>query len=152
MATRFRKSINIMPGVKLNLNKKSVGLTLGGKGAHYTINSKGRKTATVGIPGTGISYTSTSSGGKKKESSEGVSIIKEINFDTLTPDQYKAAAKRGKKKLLLVTIFLGLFGGHYFLMHRYGMALLYLFTGGLFGIGWIVDIVRIACTSTNKPD
>lgn len=63
MGLRFRKSIKVAPGVKLNLNKKSVGITAGVKGAHYTINSKGKKTASVGIPGTGISYTSSSGGG-----------------------------------------------------------------------------------------
>lgn len=62
MGLRFRKSVKIAPGVKLNLNKKSVGVTIGKKGAHYTVNSKGKKTASVGIPGTGLSY-STSSGG-----------------------------------------------------------------------------------------
>lgn len=66
MGVRFRKSLKIAPGVKLNLNKKSVGLTFGGKGAHYTVNSKGRKTSTVGIPKTGIYYTKTSGGRKKK--------------------------------------------------------------------------------------
>lgn len=65
MGLRFRKSFKAAPGVKINLNKKSVGGTLGTKGAHYTVNSKGKRTATVGIPGTGLSYT-TSSGGKRK--------------------------------------------------------------------------------------
>ncbi|WNX87556.1 DUF4236 domain-containing protein [Emergencia timonensis] len=60
MATRFRKSIKIAPGVKLNINKKSIGITAGVKGAHVSVNSKGRKTTTVGIPGTGLSYTETS--------------------------------------------------------------------------------------------
>ena len=62
MGLRFRKSVKIAPGVKLNFNKKSVGVTVGRKGAHYTVNSSGKKTASVGIPGTGLSY-STSSGG-----------------------------------------------------------------------------------------
>ena len=65
MGFRFRKSIKVAPGVRLNLNKKSAGVTFGGKGIHYTINSKGKRTTTVGIPGTGISY-STTSGGKKE--------------------------------------------------------------------------------------
>jgi hypothetical protein len=56
MGLRFRKSIKIAPGVKVNLNKKSVGVTIGGKGMHYTVNSKGRRTTTVGLPGTGLSY------------------------------------------------------------------------------------------------
>lgn len=54
MGIRFRKSIRIAPGVKLNLNKKSVGLTVGTKGASVTLNSKGRMTASIGVPGTGL--------------------------------------------------------------------------------------------------
>lgn len=60
MGLRFRKSIKIAPGVKVNLNKKSVGVTLGTKGIHYTINSNGKQTKSVGIPGTGLSYTTSS--------------------------------------------------------------------------------------------
>lgn len=79
MGFRFHKSIKIAPGLKLNLNKKSVSVTAGTKGAHYTISSSGKKTASVGIPGTGLSYT-TSSGGKngrskKKKSSSGSSFL-----------------------------------------------------------------------------
>ncbi len=60
MAIRFRKSIKIAKGVRLNLNKRSVGLSIGGRGARYTINSKGRRTSTIGIPGTGLSFSQTS--------------------------------------------------------------------------------------------
>lgn len=60
MGFRFRKSFKIAPGVKFNINKKSVGLTFGKRGAHFTINSKGKRTTSVGIPGTGLSYTHTS--------------------------------------------------------------------------------------------
>lgn len=63
MGFRFRKSFKIAPGVKLNLNKKSAGLTFGGKGAHFTMNTKGKNTTSVGVPGTGLYYTSTSGGG-----------------------------------------------------------------------------------------
>ena len=60
MGLRFRKSIKIGSGAKLNINKKSVGMSVGGKGARYTVNSSGRRTKSVGIPGTGLSYVSTS--------------------------------------------------------------------------------------------
>lgn len=63
MGLRFRKSFKIAPGVKLNLNKKSAGITFGGKGAHFTMNTKGKNTTSVGVPGTGLYYTSTSGGG-----------------------------------------------------------------------------------------
>jgi hypothetical protein len=56
MGFRFRKSIKIAPGIKFNINKKSVGMTFGTRGAHYTVNSKDTRTKSVGIPGTGLSY------------------------------------------------------------------------------------------------
>lgn len=65
MGLRFRKSFKIAPGVKVNLNKKSAGVTIGTKGAHYTVNTSGKRTASVGIPGTGLSYSTSSGGGKK---------------------------------------------------------------------------------------
>ncbi|MGD0452135.1 MAG: DUF4236 domain-containing protein [Solirubrobacteraceae bacterium] len=58
---RARRSIKLGSGVKLNLNKRSVGVTVGGRGAHYSVNSRGQRTKTVGLPGTGVSYTSRSS-------------------------------------------------------------------------------------------
>ncbi|HBG1184122.1 TPA: DUF4236 domain-containing protein, partial [Clostridioides difficile] len=60
MGFNFRKSINLGGGLKLNLGKKSVGISAGVKGARVSVNSKGRKSATLSIPGTGISYTKTS--------------------------------------------------------------------------------------------
>lgn len=67
MGLRFKKSIKIGNGAKLNIGKKSVGMSVGGKGARYTVNSSGRRTKSVGIPGTGLSYVSTS-GGRKSSS------------------------------------------------------------------------------------
>lgn len=40
-------------------------------------------------------------------------------------------------------LFLGYFGAHNFYAGKIGMGFLYLFTAGLLGIGWIVDIIRI---------
>ena len=71
MGFKFRKSFKIAPGVKLNLNKKSAGITFGGKGAHFTMNTKGKNTTSVGVPGTGLYYTSTSGGGSTGSSSSG---------------------------------------------------------------------------------
>ncbi|MCR1392176.1 DUF4236 domain-containing protein [Clostridioides difficile] len=65
MGFNFRKSINLGGGVKLNLGKKSVGISAGVKGARVSANSKGRKSATLSIPGTGISYTKTSTKKRK---------------------------------------------------------------------------------------
>lgn len=59
MGFRFRKSIKLMPGVRVNLGKKGASLSLGGRGATVNVSSKGTRT-TVGIPGTGLSHTSYS--------------------------------------------------------------------------------------------
>lgn len=68
MGMRFRKSFKIAPGVKLNLSKRGIGVSAGVKGARVSLNSKGRVTKSVGIPGTGISYVSSSKlGASKKE-------------------------------------------------------------------------------------
>lgn len=45
-------------------------------------------------------------------------------------------------------LFLGFLGAHKFYEGKTGMGILYLFTAGLFCIGWIVDIIAILC----KPD
>ncbi len=43
----------------MNFNKKSLGITFGYKGAHYTLNTKGQQISSIGIPGTGLYYTET---------------------------------------------------------------------------------------------
>jgi hypothetical protein len=53
---RFRRSIKLFPGVRWNFGKKSTSLSIGPRGAHYTFGTAGSRT-TVGIPGTGLSYT-----------------------------------------------------------------------------------------------
>ena len=57
--------MKLMPGVRLNFNKDSVGMSFGVPGARYTINSKGRRTVSTGIPGTGLYNVETLSSGKR---------------------------------------------------------------------------------------
>ena len=67
MGMRYRKSIKLLPGVRLNLNKKSASISFGTKGLRHTISTTGKSHTTIGIPGTGISYTT--SGGSSRKSS-----------------------------------------------------------------------------------
>lgn len=71
MGLRFRKSISLLPGVKLNIGTKSASISLGKKGMHYTMSTTGRKTVSVGLPGTGLSYVKTIGSGSKAKSSTG---------------------------------------------------------------------------------
>ena len=57
MGFRFRWSKRILPGIRLNLSKSGPSVSLGGRGFWFTVGSKGTRT-TVGIPGTGMSWSS----------------------------------------------------------------------------------------------
>lgn len=58
------------------------------------------------------------------------------NYVTNTSDKKRLPA-------LLLCIFLGFFGAHQFYVGKIGKGLLYLFTGGLFGIGCLIDFFKI---------
>lgn len=59
MGFRFRKSIQIVPGVRLNLSRSGVGYSVGGKGMRITKHANGRVSRTLSVPGTGISHQQT---------------------------------------------------------------------------------------------
>jgi hypothetical protein len=56
MPIRFRKTIKVAPGVRLNLGKSGMSLSVGAKGAKLNFSKKGVR-ETMGVPGTGISST-----------------------------------------------------------------------------------------------
>ena len=98
MGFRFRKSFKIAPGVRVNVGKKSVGISAGVKGARVSVNSKGRVTKTVGIPGTGLSYSKTEKIGGSKTNAASTSASDEP-LDTITrPDLPPAQPQEEKKK------------------------------------------------------
>ena len=56
----------------------------------------------------------------------------------------QAISPKSRWLALAICYFLGVFGGHYFYVGRAGKGLLYLCTGGLFCIGWVIDLISIA--------
>ena len=64
MGLRFRKSITILPGIKLNFGKSGMSVSAGVPGFRKTFHTSGRVTTSVGIPGTGISYVTTENGNR----------------------------------------------------------------------------------------
>jgi len=63
--------------------------------------------------------------------------MNQFGFGIAIPPKSKVAA-------LLLCFFLGVFGGHRFYVGKTGTAILYLCTGGICGIGAIVDFIIIA--------
>ena len=66
MAFRFRKSKQIAPGVRLNVGRKSAGISVGNRFFRKSVNTSGRTTTTVSAPGTGISHSTTSTRGSTR--------------------------------------------------------------------------------------
>jgi Protein of unknown function (DUF4236) len=57
MALRYRKRLALFPGFAVNIGKRGfTSVSVGGRGAHVTYGRRGRR-ATIGLPGTGLSYT-----------------------------------------------------------------------------------------------
>ena len=64
MGLCFRKSISLGKGLKLNLSKSGPSVSFGKSGLRQSIGLNGKTRTTVGIPGTGVYYTKSSSVGK----------------------------------------------------------------------------------------
>ena len=52
---------------------------------------------------------------------------------------------KSRAAALLLCFFLGVFGVHRFYVGKIGTGILYFLTVGCFGIGWLIDMVTIAC-------
>lgn len=50
---------------------------------------------------------------------------------------------KSKIVALILCIFFGYFGAHKFYVGKIGMGIIYLLTIGIFGFGWIIDIILI---------
>lgn len=134
MGMRFRKSKKIAPGVRLNLSAKSASISIGPKGFKKTFSTNGRTTTTVGIPGTGLSYSTS----KKMGSSTARST-------QTVPAATPVRSEKSKAVALLLCVFLGFFGAHRFYVGKVGTGILWIFTVGGMGFGWIADLVLICC-------
>lgn len=60
MGIRFRKSINLGLGFRINMSKTGPGFSWGGKGFRLTRTASGNIRGTAYLPGTGLSYQRSS--------------------------------------------------------------------------------------------
>lgn len=131
MGWRYRRSVKLLPGVKLNLSKNGVSTTLGVRRMHYTIGKKGKRTITCSTPFIkGLYFAQTYNKNTKKYNKQ---ILREQT----------SLYRYNRNTALILCVFLGFFGIHQFYIGRKGKGFIYLFTLGIFGIGWILDIILI---------
>ena len=89
MGFRFRKSIKLLPGLKINLTHKGISsASIGKPGASLNIGKKGTRTS-VGIPGTGLSYSKHQPYSKKTSVSQPTSQ-EHTEYDPQNLEQPKA--------------------------------------------------------------
>jgi hypothetical protein len=56
MPLRFTRRFSLVPGLRVNLRKSGASLSVGHRGAWYTVGPRGGRT-TVDLPGTGLFWT-----------------------------------------------------------------------------------------------
>lgn len=66
MVFKFRRSMKIAPGIRINVTHRGAGVRVGPKGAGYFVNTSGKQTLSGGIPGSGIHVSETISSGRRK--------------------------------------------------------------------------------------
>ncbi len=74
---------------------------------------------------------------------ENSSVNTNVNKNTNTVGGYGYGRAKNKWVALLLCTFLGFFGAHKFYEGKAGMGILYIFTGGLFFIGVVIDFLAI---------
>lgn len=65
MTWRFRKSVKLFPGVRLNFSRRGISTTIGPRGASINLGGGGAY-LNVGIPGTGLSSRTNLTGGRRR--------------------------------------------------------------------------------------
>ncbi|NLK66290.1 MAG: DUF4236 domain-containing protein [Campylobacteraceae bacterium] len=90
MGFRFRKSINLGGGFRINISKSGIGYSWGTKGYRITRTATGRTRRTAFIPGTGISYVDETRKNNRKQSNfttnpvqQPTPIIDNNHYDTV---------------------------------------------------------------------
>ncbi len=97
MGLRFYRRVHFAPGLSVNLSRSGPSFSVGVRGAHVTLGRRG-VTKTVGLPGTGIFYTSRHGLHTGYHSAH--------SDVPLTPDAQKVATRQAEVRLFVVAVIL----------------------------------------------
>lgn len=92
MGLRFRKSVKICDGLRLNFGKTGASVTVGSGPFKKTINTNGNVTTTVGLPGTGIYWTETERRGARSNRRTSTSQQTRVTTVSLQNDYHVSPA------------------------------------------------------------
>jgi hypothetical protein len=122
MPVRFRRTFTLFPGVKVNVSKGGMSITVGRKGFHLNFSKQGVR-QTTGLPGSGISHTSYLY--KTDDDDEEKDTKTEERSEAAAKEEEKPKRKRTKKTdreqasspwgfflFVLVAVFFIYFGGN----------------------------------------
>ena len=119
MPIRFHRQFTLFPGVKVNVSKTGMSVTVGGKGFHLNFSKRGVR-QTTNLPGKGLSHTSyiLKSDGDAEEKKEDEAEKRASNkskekttrgIRTASPEQ--TSSPWGFFLFILVAMFFIYFGG-----------------------------------------
>lgn len=92
MAFKYRKSINLGGGFRINLSKSGVGYSWGIPGYRITKTANGRVRKTYSIPGTGVSYSEEYCRGSKESPHRNNNIVQDklIDIDSAEIEEFNS--------------------------------------------------------------
>ena len=137
---RFRKSIKIAKGLKINLSKSGLSTTIGGKGLSFNLGKNGGYLNTS-IPGTGLYSRNKIFGGSKNKQYYTNENSNKDNNDTIEVDSIddnnksdnninnKNIKKKDKEKAIILAVLSATclpFGLHKFYLGLYGKCIIYI--------------------------
>ena len=146
MGLRYRKSINLGCGFRINLSKSGVGYSWGFPGYRVTKKANGGTRTTYSLPGTGISYVEES-GEKNYDSSSNLLTGRTINYEnTNIPNLGKDdLILKNIKKLRKINLISNIFIISFFIFLIFPPMLLFLIIGItlkiLLATKWKIDLI-----------
>ena len=88
MGLRFRRSVRLFPGVRLNFSRSGISTTVGGRGATVTIGARGTY-ANVGLPGSGLSYRTRISPSQSKQHRQNGKPVDDLQSPTTQLSEFR---------------------------------------------------------------